>query len=52
MSDEELDNFYNPFAMAQPTDRSEAKESQTEVNFAASAGTAEQYPENIEEDED
>jgi len=51
LSDEE-DRARNPFAMAQPTDRSQTgAQEHTEVNFLASAGTGESHPENIEDEE-
>jgi len=47
LSGDEEENFQgNPFAVAQPTDRSQAYEF-TEVNFLASAGTGESHPQNI-----
>ena len=57
LSDDEEDNRHiNPFAMAQPTDRSQtvnqdAMQEFTEVNFLASAGTGESHPENIEDED-
>ena len=54
LSDDEEDNYQvNPFAMAQPTDRSQTGAQEfTEVNFLASAGTGEcDHPENIEDED-
>ena len=57
LSDDDVDKLNNPFAMAQPTDRSIGQpfaQEYTEVNFLASAGaggTGGSHPENIEDEE-
>lgn len=54
LSDDEHERQTNPFQIA--TDRSKVVDEQTEINFLSSngpaAGTGEQFPENIEEEDE